>query len=152
MESRIIAAPRIIQPSLAPASVFEIIAGISGGGATVVGPDPEATAPGDGDLVVFTSGTTGPPKGVRLTELNLTAAASASADHLGHGSEDAWLLAMPLHHVGGLSIIVRQVGNRFHPGDNVGKGGDDTLFATANGTVKYGARKGRKHVSVLTEG
>ena len=50
------------------------------------------------------------------------------------------------------SILVRQRGTRFHPGENVGKGGDDTLFATANGTVKYGARKGRKHVSILTEG
>jgi len=49
-------------------------------------------------------------------------------------------------------IIVRQRGTHFHPGVNVGRGGDDTLFATANGTVKYGARKGRKNVSVLTEG
>ena len=49
-------------------------------------------------------------------------------------------------------ILVRQRGTHFHPGDNVGRGGDDTLFATANGTVKYGARKGRKNVSILTEG
>lgn len=108
VESRLTAAPRLIQASLRPASVFDIIAGISGGGATVVGLDREATRPGDADLVVFTSGTTGPPKGVRLTTLNLTAAASASAQHLGHGPEDNWLLAMPLHHVGGISIIVRQ--------------------------------------------
>ena len=50
------------------------------------------------------------------------------------------------------AIIVRQRGTKIHPGDNVGRGGDDTLFATANGTVKFGARKGRKHVSVLSEG
>jgi len=50
------------------------------------------------------------------------------------------------------TILVRQRGTRIHPGDNVGRGGDDTLFATANGTVKYGARKGRKNVSVLSEG
>jgi large subunit ribosomal protein L27 len=50
------------------------------------------------------------------------------------------------------AILVRQRGTKIHPGDNVGRGGDDTLFATANGTVKYGARKGRKNVSVLTEG
>ena len=49
------------------------------------------------------------------------------------------------------TISVRQRGTKIHPGDNVGRGGDDTLFATANGTVKYGARKGRKHVSVLTD-
>lgn len=108
MESRQVEVPRLVQPSLTPESVFDVVAGISGGGATVIGPDPETTEPGDADLVVFTSGTTGPPKGVRLGMLNLTAAASASADHLGHGPEDDWLLAMPLHHVGGLSIIVRQ--------------------------------------------
>ena len=34
------------------------------------------------------------------------------------------------------TIIVRQRGTRFHPGENVGKGSDDTLFATANGTVQ----------------
>ena len=33
------------------------------------------------------------------------------------------------------AIIVRQRGTKIHPGDNVGRGGDDTLFATANGTV-----------------
>ena len=41
------------------------------------------------------------------------------------------------------SIIVRQRGTRFHPGLNVGRGGDDTLFATAEGTVKFGTRKAR---------
>jgi O-succinylbenzoic acid--CoA ligase len=60
-------------------------------------------------LVVFTSGTTGSPKGVRLTKGNLSAAASASAQHLGHGPDDNWLLAMPLHHVGGIAIVMRQV-------------------------------------------
>lgn len=100
--------PRLIRASLSPESVFDVVAGIAGGGATVVGPTPMETEPGEPDLVVFTSGTTGPPKGVRLSMLNLTAAASASADHLGHGPEDDWLLAMPLHHVGGLSIVVRQ--------------------------------------------
>jgi large subunit ribosomal protein L27 len=47
------------------------------------------------------------------------------------------------------SIIVRQRGTRFHPGENVGRGSDDTLFATARGAVKFGARKGRKVVDVL---
>ena len=47
------------------------------------------------------------------------------------------------------TIIVRQRGTRFHPGENVGKGSDDTLFATANGTVKFGFRKGRKLVDIL---
>ncbi len=47
------------------------------------------------------------------------------------------------------TIIVRQRGTRFHPGDNVGRGGDDTLFALADGQVKFGSRKGRKLVDVL---
>ena len=51
------------------------------------------------------------------------------------------------------AIIVRQRGTRIHPGVNVGRGGDDTLFATAEGRVKFGARKGRRLVDVLpTEG
>jgi large subunit ribosomal protein L27 len=49
------------------------------------------------------------------------------------------------------SIIVRQRGTRIHPGENVGRGGDDTLFALAPGKVKFGARKGRKLVDVLTD-
>jgi large subunit ribosomal protein L27 len=49
------------------------------------------------------------------------------------------------------TIILRQRGTRVHPGDNVGKGGDDTLFATADGTVKFGSRRGRKQVHVLTD-
>ena len=47
------------------------------------------------------------------------------------------------------TIIVRQRGTRVHPGRNVGIGGDDTLFAKADGTVKFGSRKGRKLVDVL---
>lgn len=49
------------------------------------------------------------------------------------------------------TILVRQRGTRIHPGDNVGRGGDDTLFATADGAVKYGSRKGRRVVDVLAE-
>jgi large subunit ribosomal protein L27 len=47
------------------------------------------------------------------------------------------------------AILVRQRGTRFHPGENVGRGGDDTLFATIEGKVKFGQRKGRKLVDVL---
>lgn len=47
------------------------------------------------------------------------------------------------------AIIVRQRGTRIHPGDNVGRGGDDTLYALINGTVKYGTKRGRRQVSVL---
>jgi large subunit ribosomal protein L27 len=47
------------------------------------------------------------------------------------------------------SIIVRQRGTRFHPGENVGLGRDDTLFALAPGSVKFGRRGGRRVVDVL---
>ncbi len=49
------------------------------------------------------------------------------------------------------AIIVRQRGTRFHPGENVGRGGDDTLFATAAGVVTFAVRKGRKVVGVQAE-
>ena len=48
------------------------------------------------------------------------------------------------------SILVRQRGTKFYPGQNVGRGGDDTLFATADGVVKFGARRGRKHIDIAT--
>ena len=47
------------------------------------------------------------------------------------------------------AIIIRQRGTKVHPGLNVGKGGDDTLFATAAGTVEFNAKSGRKYVSVV---
>ena len=50
-------------------------------------------------------------------------------------------------HAGG--IILRQRGTKFHPGKNVGIGGDDTLFSLVEGQVKFGERKGRKVVDVL---
>ena len=50
------------------------------------------------------------------------------------------------------SIIIRQRGTHIHPGENVGRGGDDTLFATIEGKVKFGSRKGRKLVDVLPAG
>ncbi|GAA3717324.1 50S ribosomal protein L27 [Salinicoccus jeotgali] len=55
-------------------------------------------------------------------------------------------------HVTGGSILFRQRGTKIHPGENVGRGGDDTLFAKIDGVVKY-ERFGRdkKRVSVYTE-
>ena len=47
------------------------------------------------------------------------------------------------------SILVRQRGTKFHPGTNVGRGGDDTLFAKVDGTVKFEREgKNKKKVSV----
>ncbi|MFM8999922.1 MAG: 50S ribosomal protein L27 [Actinomycetota bacterium] len=46
------------------------------------------------------------------------------------------------------TIIVRQRGTRIHPGLNVGKGGDDTLFALTPGTVRFSESRGRKLASI----
>jgi large subunit ribosomal protein L27 len=52
-------------------------------------------------------------------------------------------------HVLAGNIIVRQRGTKFHPGTNVGRGKDDTLFALASGVVKFETRRGdRQQVSV----
>lgn len=52
-------------------------------------------------------------------------------------------------HISAGGIIVRQRGTRIHPGTNVGKGGDDTLFARADGIVRFtSGRKDRKIVHV----
>lgn len=49
------------------------------------------------------------------------------------------------------AILVRQRGTRIHPGANVGKGGDDTLYATTDGVVSFGTKRGRRQVSVVEE-
>lgn len=46
------------------------------------------------------------------------------------------------------AIIVRQRGTRVHPGSNVGRGGDDTLFATADGTVRFRRRRSRLYADI----
>ncbi len=46
-------------------------------------------------------------------------------------------------------IIVRQRGTHFHPGDGVGRGDDDTLFALVQGKVEFGHKRGRRAVSVI---
>jgi large subunit ribosomal protein L27 len=47
-------------------------------------------------------------------------------------------------------ILVRQRGTHFHPGENVGRGGDDTLFALQAGSVAFATRRGRKVVDIVT--
>lgn len=46
------------------------------------------------------------------------------------------------------NILIRQRGTAVHPGENVGRGGDDTLFALTDGKVKFENKRGRKLVSV----
>ena len=49
------------------------------------------------------------------------------------------------------SILVRQRGTKFHPGENVGKGNDDTLFALASGLVKFEMKRNRKLISIIPQ-
>ncbi|MFW6017523.1 MAG: o-succinylbenzoate--CoA ligase [Halapricum sp.] len=67
-----------------------------------IGRDADALA-----VIMFTSGTTGEPKGVRLTRRNLLASAEASAYRLGVAPGDRWLCCLPMYHMGGLAPIVR---------------------------------------------
>ena len=57
--------------------------------------------------ILFTSGTTGRPKGARITYGNLWFSAASSALFLGHQPRDVWLATLSLHHIGGLSILYR---------------------------------------------
>jgi O-succinylbenzoic acid--CoA ligase len=64
-------------------------------------------SPGDGSVVVFTSGSTGAASSVELSSRVLAASAHASANRLGWTTDDRWLCCLPLAHVGGLSIVTR---------------------------------------------
>jgi O-succinylbenzoic acid--CoA ligase len=74
----------------------------SGGPERATAPDPESPV-----TIVFTSGTTGRPKGALLSRRAFLASARASAQVLGWQPDDRWFLCMPLAHVGGLGVLVR---------------------------------------------
>ena len=70
---------------------------------------PPPPQPGEPQVqsIIFTSGTTGTPKGVQLTFDNHFWSATASAYHLGVDTNDRWLSCLPLYHVGGLAVVFR---------------------------------------------
>ncbi len=101
-----------------------VAAGTSGSDEEPAGPDhlvldtltPVESAPGAlrsglaldaPQAIVYTSGTTGRPKGAVLTHGNFLWSALASALRLGHRADDRWLVPLPLCHVGGLSVLLR---------------------------------------------
>ena len=67
----------------------------------------KSDAPNAPLALIFTSGTSGAPRAAVLSRSSLLAACEASADALGWRDDDRWMLAMPLAHVGGLSIVLR---------------------------------------------
>jgi len=110
VEARPVSGIETVRPWPYFSSVVDLLAVMSKGSAVIVAEETSDMGlidAGGAASVVFTSGSSGRPKGARLTKENWEAASRASAEHLGHGQDDTWLLAMPLHHVAGLSIIIR---------------------------------------------
>ncbi|MGF1618951.1 MAG: AMP-binding protein [Acidimicrobiia bacterium] len=109
MDASVTGRTTVLSPEPNIGSVLAIFAAISDG-PLILRPRHgwvETEIPDSVMTLLFTSGTTGTPKAVPLTSANWEAAVRASAAHLGHTAEDEWLIAMPLHHVGGLSVLFR---------------------------------------------
>jgi o-succinylbenzoate---CoA ligase len=88
----------LLHPRLTDVERAELVAAVERAGPV---PHPGAAA------ILFTSGTTGTPRGAVLTRAAFIASAAASAANLGWAPDDCWLLCMPIAHVGGLSIVTR---------------------------------------------
>ncbi len=102
---------RHVEARLDPATVGTLLASWDTGDPVLVtrpGEQPGAVPrPPDAHTLVPTSGTSGAPRVVVLTRANVAAAVAASARRLGTTADDRWLLVLPLHHVGGLSVLWR---------------------------------------------
>ena len=108
--ARRVTGTELVRPWPFFSSIVDLLAVMSAGTAVIVADekvDAGAIDPAGAASVIFTSGSSGGPRGVRLTRENWEAASRASVEHVGHGPDDIWLLGMPLHHVAGLSIILR---------------------------------------------
>ena len=70
-------------------------------------PEPSLLAEAQAQSIIFTSGTTGTPKGVQLSFDNHFWSATASSYRLGVDTNDRWLSCLPLYHVGGLAVVFR---------------------------------------------
>jgi O-succinylbenzoic acid--CoA ligase len=107
--------PRLTEPErealLAAADVREFLEPAACRAAAIAAPAPELpTARADDEhplAIVFTSGTTGTPRGVVLSRRSFVASARASAENLGWRPDDRWLLGLGISHVGGLGIVTR---------------------------------------------
>lgn len=68
---------------------------------------PALVDPAGVHCAIATSGSSGTPRLIRLTWANLESSSAACAEHLTHGPDDVWLDVLPLHHIGGFSILIR---------------------------------------------
>ena len=109
MDASVTGRTTVLSPEPDIGSVLAIFAAVSDG-PLILKPRNgwiDTEIPDSAMTLLFTSGTTGTAKAVPLTAANWEAAIGASAAHLGHTADDEWLIAMPLHHVGGLSVLFR---------------------------------------------
>jgi O-succinylbenzoic acid--CoA ligase len=104
--------------------------------------DLPAMAPNDVQLLMFTSGTTGTPKAVALTAVNVAVSAAGSAFRLGLLPDDRWHDPLPMYHMGGLapvyrsvlygtSVSVREGGGGFDPAATLAAMHDDRATAVS---------------------
>ena len=102
-----------IEATRDPATIVELVGVDRAGGVAV--PTGAAKIGTDQPLddgvfaVVPTSGSSGTPRGVILTKQNIVSSVAASQRRLGNGPTDRWLLALPLSHIGGLSVVWRSL-------------------------------------------
>lgn len=83
------------------------LAGVKGPRDSMPAPARPSALPQDTALVVATSGTSGPPKGIVLSHGAVSHAVTASIERLGTEPSDRWLCCLPLHHVAGLLVLLR---------------------------------------------
>ncbi|EMA30365.1 class I adenylate-forming enzyme family protein [Haloarcula japonica] len=96
-----------VDGELSAAAVADETAAAGSADETATDVTPALLSRTDTQLVIFTSGTTSQPKGVRLTIGNLVASAVASSYRLGVLPTDRWLVCLPTYHMGGLAPFVR---------------------------------------------
>lgn len=105
----------------------------------------EAVLPERTQVVLWTSGTSGRPRGVALSFENLSAITAASAERLDLGSSDVWLASLSPAHVGGLVLIVRSI---LLGGTLVAPGGVDA-DSVATMLADEGSRSTPTHISLV---
>jgi len=96
-----------VDRELSAAAVADETAAAGSADETATDVTPAPLSRTDTQLVIFTSGTTSEPKGVRLTVGNLVASAVASSYRLGVLPDDRWLVCLPTYHMGGLAPFIR---------------------------------------------